>query len=48
MDEIENFVAKGEIALYEQFLILLQCFQKLSAEEASWKTSRKGQAMLSK
>ena len=25
---VENIVAKGEIARYEQFLLFLQCFQK--------------------
>ena len=29
-DWVENIVGKGEIARYEQFLIFLQCFQKLS------------------
>ena len=28
-------MAKGEIAHYEQFLLLSQCFQKSSAEEVS-------------
>ena len=32
--KVENIVAKGEIA-YEQFLLLPQCFQKLSAADAS-------------
>ena len=31
----ENVVAKGEIARFEQFLLLSQCFQKLSAAVAS-------------
>ena len=26
--KVENTVEKGEIARYEQFLLLLQCFQK--------------------
>ena len=26
---VENHVAKGEIARYEQFLLYLQCFQKI-------------------
>ena len=28
-DLVENFVGKGEIARYEQFLLFPQCFQKL-------------------
>ena len=32
---VEIFLAKGEIAHYEQFLLLTQCFQKSSAAEAS-------------
>ena len=35
MNEVENIVAKGEIAHYEQFLLLQHCFQKSSAAEAS-------------
>ena len=31
----ENIAAKGEIAYYEQYLPLSQCFQKWSAAEAS-------------
>ena len=34
-DLVENIVAKGEIALYEQFLLFPQCFQKLSVVDAS-------------
>ena len=30
LEEIEIIVAKGEIACFEQFLLLSQCFQKLS------------------
>ena len=30
-DRVENIVGKEEIACYEQFLLFLQCFQKLSA-----------------
>ena len=26
---VENTVGKGEIARYEQFLLFLQCFQKI-------------------
>ena len=33
-DWIEDIVGKGEIALYEQFLLFLQCFQKLSVVDA--------------
>ena len=32
---VENIVAKGEIAHYEQVLLLAQCFQKSSAAETS-------------
>ena len=35
MNKVENIVAKGETACYEQFLLLPQCFQKSSAAEAS-------------
>ena len=34
-DRVENIVGKGEIARYEQFLLFLQCFQKLSVDDAS-------------
>ena len=33
-DRVENIVGKGEIALYEQFLLFQQCFQKLSVLDA--------------
>ena len=33
-DWIENIVGKGEIARYEQFLLFLKCFQKLSVVDA--------------
>ena len=33
-NKIENIVAKGEIACFEQFLLLLQFFQKSSAADA--------------
>ena len=33
-DCVEN-VGKGEIACYEQFLLFMQCFQKLSVVDAS-------------
>ena len=33
-DLIENIVGKGEIARYEQFLLVPQCFQKLSVVDA--------------
>ena len=29
-DQVENFVAKGENAGYQLFLLFPQCFQKLS------------------
>ena len=35
LNRVETIVAKGEIACYEQFLLLSQCFQKSSAAEAS-------------
>ena len=35
LQNIENIVAKGEIAHYEQFLILPQLFQNTSDAEAS-------------
>ena len=35
LKRVENIVAKGEIARFEQFLLLSQCFLKLSAAEAS-------------
>ena len=34
-DSVENIVEKGEIARYEQFLLLAQCFQTLSVVDAS-------------
>ena len=33
--QVENFLTKEEIACFEQFHLLSQCFQKLSAAEAS-------------
>ena len=30
---VENTVGKGEIALYEQFLLIPQCFQKTSTAD---------------
>ena len=30
MNRVENIVAKGEIYLYEKFLLLSQCYHKLS------------------
>ena len=35
MKNVENIVAKGGIACFEQFLLLSQCFQKSSAADAS-------------
>ena len=35
MNKVETILAKGEIARFEQFLVLPQCFQKSSAAEAS-------------
>ena len=34
-DWVENILAKGEIARYEQFLRFPECFQKLSVVDAS-------------
>ena len=34
-NNVEHIVAKGEIALHEQFLLMLQCVQRSSAEDAS-------------
>ena len=34
-NEVENIVASGEIARFEQFFLLQQYFQKSSAAEAS-------------
>ena len=33
--KVENIVAKGGIARFEQFILLLRCFQKPSAGDAS-------------
>ena len=33
--KVENIVAKGEIACFEQFLLLSLCFQKADAAEVS-------------
>ena len=35
MKKVENIVANGEIARFEQFLLLPQCFQKSSAADVS-------------
>ena len=35
MSTVENILAKGEIARFEEFLILSHCFQILSADEVS-------------
>ena len=43
MKSVENMVAKGEIARFEQFLLSSQCFQKSSAANATeWSASGKG------
>ena len=34
-DPVENIVGKREIAHYEQFLLFLQCFQKLFSVDVS-------------
>ena len=35
MKKVENIVAEGEIACFEQFHPLSECFQKASSAEAS-------------
>ena len=35
LNRADNIVAKEEIAAYEQFLLLPQCFRKSSAEDVS-------------
>ena len=35
LNRVENIVSKGEIARFEQFLLLSQSFQKSTAKEAS-------------
>ena len=35
LEEVENLLAEGEMALLEQFLFLPQCFQKSTAAEKS-------------
>ena len=35
INRVENILTKVEITYYEQFLLLLQCFQKSAAAEAS-------------
>ena len=35
INRVENIAAKGEIACFEQFPLLPQCFQKSSAADAS-------------
>ena len=35
LDRVENIVEKEEIACFEQFILLRQCFQKSSSEDAS-------------
>ena len=37
LERVEIIVANGDIACYEQFLLLSQCFQNVSA---GWKGSR--------
>ena len=34
LNKVENIVAKGEMACFEQFLLLSQCFQNVSAAKA--------------
>ena len=35
LNAVENVVAKGEIACFDQFFLLLQCFQESSAADVS-------------
>ena len=35
LNKVENIVSKGEIARFEQFLLLKQCFQNSSVAKAS-------------
>ena len=35
LNGVENIMAKGEIILYEQFLLLQLCFQEYTAGDAS-------------
>ena len=35
LNRVENIASRGEIACFEQFLLLSQCFQKISAAEMS-------------
>ena len=35
-DLVENIVGNEEIARYQQFLLLPQCFQKLSIDASKW------------
>ena len=39
LNKDENIVTKGDIDHHEQFLLLSQCFQKVSATERHQKTS---------
>ena len=42
LNRVENIVSKGEIARFEQFLLLSQSLQKTSATEASESICGKG------
>ena len=44
LKRVENIVARGEIARFEQFLLFPQCCQKTSAADAS-KTSICGKGL---
>ena len=47
MSTVENIVAKGEIAHHGQFLLLPQCFQKLSIQQRRRKRLYEGKGKVS-
>ena len=47
-NQVEKIIAKEEITHYEQFLLLPQCFQMLSAAEASESAYMQKRVILSK
>ena len=40
LNTFENIVAKREVAYYEQFIFLPQCFQKLSSAESEYNVGK--------
>ena len=46
MNKIENTVTKGEITRFEQFPLLSECFQKLSAAESVYMWERVKQPLV--